>query len=58
MTGPVRITTACLTCDLAWFRVNGYGLWVKWGSRPDLHATRKHAHYAGPLRWKVLRPDG
>ena len=46
--------------DLAWFRVCGYGLWFKWGRGTDLFTTRKHAHYMGRLRWKVLRrrPQG
>jgi hypothetical protein len=45
-----------VTRDLAWFRIGGYGLWLKWGSSPDLFTTRKHAHYVGRFRWKPLRP--
>lgn len=55
---PHRVTALYVHRELAWFRVRGYGLWVKWGSAPDLHVTRKTAHYLGRLRWKVLRPGG
>lgn len=53
---PDRVTALRIFRELAWFRVRGYGLWLKWGSAPDLHVTRKTAHYVGPLRWKALRP--
>jgi hypothetical protein len=53
----VRHITGLQACrDLAWFRVHGYGLWVKWGRSADLYSTRQSAHYAGRLRWKMLRP--
>jgi hypothetical protein len=44
-----------VTRELAWFRVRSRGLWLKWGRSRDLFTTRKAAHYAGRLRWKVLR---
>jgi hypothetical protein len=50
------IASLQVTRNLAWFRVGGYGLWVKWGRSADLYSTRLNAHYAGRLRWKVLRP--
>lgn len=50
------VTAVQVTRNLAWFRVRGYGLWLKWGRGRDLFTTRKRAHYAGRLRWKVLRP--
>jgi hypothetical protein len=52
----VNVTALRVSRELAWFRIRGYGLWVKWGRRHDLYTTRKTAHYAGRLRWKVLRP--
>jgi len=52
-----RVTGFNVTRELAWFRIRGHGLWVKWGDRADLFTTRKYAHYIGRLRWKVLRPD-
>ena len=55
---PHRVTGLRVVRELAWFRVRGYGLWVKWGSGRDLHTTRKTAHYLGPLRWKILSPQG
>lgn len=53
---PHRVTALRVFRELAWFRVRGYGVWVKWGRGRDLHTTRKTAHYLGPLRWKALRP--
>ena len=50
------MTGRYISRDLAWFRIRGYGLWLKWGSRADLFTTRKHAHYLGRFRWKALRP--
>ena len=47
---------AQVTRDLAWFRIAGWGLWVKWGRTPDVFTTRMYAHYVGRFRWKVLRP--
>jgi hypothetical protein len=44
------------TRRLAWFRIAGYGLWLKWGRERDLFTTRRTAHYIGRFRWKVLRP--
>ena len=44
------------TRELAWFRIAGWGLWVKWGRSPDVFTTRMYAHYVGRFRWKVLRP--
>lgn len=55
---PHRVTAIRVYRELGWFRVRGYGLWVKWGRRPDLSTTRKRAHYLGRLRWKILRPEG
>lgn len=55
-----RFTTARFNRDLAWLRIRGYGLWVKWSrdpEAPDLFGTRNRAHYIGRLRWKALRPD-
>jgi hypothetical protein len=57
MSDAARITGADASRDLAWFRIAGYGLWLKWGSGRDLHVTRTKAHYMGRLRWRVLRPD-
>lgn len=51
------ITAVRLARDLTWFRIRGYGLWLKWGRGPDLFTTRRTAHYLGRLRWKVLRPS-
>ncbi len=51
-----RDTAIYISRDLAWFRVLGYGLWVKWGAGRDLFSTRKNAHYAGRFRWKGLTP--
>lgn len=51
-----RYTALRVHRELAWFRLRGHGLWVKWGRRPDLHCTRRDAHYLGRLRWKVLAP--
>lgn len=50
------ITDLRITRGLAWFRVRGHGLWVKWSPGSDLFTTRKTAHYTGRLRWKVLHP--
>jgi hypothetical protein len=54
--GGHGVTALRVYRDLAWFRIRGYGLWLRWGRSPDLHITRTTAHYAGRLRWKVLRP--
>jgi hypothetical protein len=53
---PHRVTALRVFRELAWFRVRGYGLWVKWGRGRDLHATRMTARYLGRVRWKILRP--
>ena len=50
------MTGRYISRDLAWFRIAGYGLWVKWDRGPDLFSTRKTAHYLGRLRWKALTP--
>jgi hypothetical protein len=42
--------------NLAWFRVRGWGLWLKRGPGHDLHDVRERSHYLGRLRWRVLRP--
>ena len=57
MTEPSRITALRVHRSLAWFRIHGYGLWLKWGRSPDLYTTKRTAHYVGRLRWKVLRPE-
>ena len=51
-----RITAARFYRNVTWFRIAGYGLWLKWGSAPDLHIVRKTAHYAGRFRWRALKP--
>ena len=53
---PDRVVHARVTRNLAWFRVAGWGLWVKWGRDPDVYTVRLHAHRIGRVRWKVLRP--
>ena len=54
---PTEVTAVHVSRRLAWFRVCGWGLWVKWSSDPDLFTTRQQAHYAGRFRWKALRRE-
>lgn len=57
MTDPGRVTALRIHRNLVWFRIHGYGLWLKWGCGRDLYTTRRTAHYLGRLRWKTLRPE-
>lgn len=53
---PSRVTVLRIHRHVAWFRIHGYGLWLKWGDGRDLYSTRRTARYVGRLRWKTLRP--